>query len=125
MGILSEWLYPGALRQQSHHERRGPILVQSIKCTAVLTTADPIEKVLAFYAAKFDKPQRLENGEPNVTSTDARSVTTLEDSADRPVTMHIMVVNKADTITTLVISRAEGEGLTHIAWTHYLVIRRK
>ena len=60
-----------------------------------------------------------------MTSTDARSVTTLEDSADRPVTMHIMVVNKADTITTLVISRAKGEDLTHIAWTHYLVIRRK
>jgi hypothetical protein len=34
-------------------------------------------------------------------------------------TGRVIVVNKADSSTTLVISRATGETETHIAWLHY------
>jgi hypothetical protein len=41
------------------------------------------------------------------------------DRQDRPVTVRVIVVNKADSSTTLVISRARDETETHIAWLHY------
>ena len=57
MGMLSEWLYPGSkLHGKATMSDGGNPLLQSVKCTAVLTTADPIEKVVEFYTAKFDKP---------------------------------------------------------------------
>jgi hypothetical protein len=42
------------------------------------------------------------------------------DSKGRPVAVHVIVVHKAKTSTTLVISRAKDEKETHIAWTHYI-----
>jgi hypothetical protein len=43
-----------------------------------------------------------------------------EDSDGRPVGIQIIVVNTDKSSTTLVISRAEKEAETHIAWAHYI-----
>jgi hypothetical protein len=43
-----------------------------------------------------------------------------DDSDGRPVSLRVIVVNKADTATTLVISRTDSEKETHIVWLHYL-----
>jgi hypothetical protein len=43
----------------------------------------------------------------------------LSHSKDRPVTVRVIVMNRAGSSTTLVISRATGETETHIAWLHY------
>ncbi len=110
MQTLSDWKYPDSLMPNgaSMSDGGNPRL-QSVKCAAVLTTPDPIDKVIAFYAEK------LGPGE-------ARSVAVQDDSKGRPVTLRIFVVNRADTSTTLAISRAEGEKETHIAWSHYIRI---
>jgi hypothetical protein len=42
------------------------------------------------------------------------------DSQERPLDVHIIIVNTAKSSTTPVISCAETESETHIAWTHYL-----
>jgi hypothetical protein len=55
-----------------------------------------------------------------VAAADAKAVSEQDDSDGRPVTVRVIVVNKADTSTTVVISRARGEGETHIAWMHYI-----
>ena len=118
MQTLSEWAYPGTMepgvksRGASMSDGGNP-LVRSVQCEAVLATPDPVEKVVAFYEAKF-KP-----GNPPGPK-DARALSIQDDSAGRPLTLRVLVVNRAETSTTLVISRAEGEKETHIAWSHYI-----
>ena len=115
MQTLAEWQYPGVeMPNGASMSDGGNPAVQSIKCAAVLTTPDPIEKVIAFYADKFKQ------AEPGAPKAEGKSVTIQDDSKGRPITLRVFVVNKADTSTTLVISRAQGEEKTHIAWSHYI-----
>ena len=122
LGTLAEWNYPGAKmpRGATMSDGGNPTL-QSVKLQAVLTTADPFEKVIAFYEKKLEdsaapEAQANSGSEPGAY---ARSVTQQDDSQGRGVAVRIFVVNKAATSTTLVISRAEEEKETHIAWLHY------
>jgi hypothetical protein len=99
----------------------GNPLVPDVKCRAILTTPDPIEKVIRYYsemAGTIPTPVGPD-AKAKVKETDARAVSTQDDSEGRPVTLRVIVVCKADTTTTLVISRADGEKETHIAWSHY------
>jgi hypothetical protein len=132
MNTLKPWTYPdsempgGASMSDGGNPR-----MQSIKCQAVLTTRDPIDKVIAFYASKL--VAAAEPGEEagrdalkdRDKDKDAKSVSIQNDSKGRPVTVQVIVVNKAESSTTLVISRAEGEKETHIAWTHYIRLGNK
>ncbi len=95
----------------------GNRIIQSINCQAILTTDDSVEKVAKFYGDKFvsqpDDPQTdLKGAEP-------QSVASQTDSRDRPLELRIMQINRADTSTTLVISRGLNEKSTHIAWSQY------
>jgi hypothetical protein len=122
LGTLAEWKYPGSnLPGGATMSDGGNAQEQSVKCKAVLTTPDPIEKVIAYYTEKFgtgESPDR-QAGKAEVKKGEARSVSVQDDSQDRPVMLRVFVVNKADTSTALVISRAQGENETHIAWSHY------
>ena len=85
---------------------------------------------MAFYSEKFGKTQApgAQDAKAEVKRADAKSVSTQDDSRGRPVKLRVIVVNKAETLTTLVISRADGEEETHIAWSHYMrlvVINRR
>jgi hypothetical protein len=123
MKTLSRWKYPGSkmLDGASMSDGGNPLL-QSVKCQAILTTSDPFEKVIEFYSKKLDAQPAPSKSEVEVgpKDTDAKSVATQDDSRGRPVSLRIIVVNKADTSTALVISRAAGESETHIAWSHYI-----
>jgi hypothetical protein len=125
---LSEWKYPGSnmLGGASMSDGGNP-QVQSVKCQAILTTPDPIEKVIEFYSEKTGTVPATgrQHARTKVKDADARSVSTQDDSQGRPVTLRVIVVNKADTATTLVISRANSENETHIAWLHFLRLEGK
>ena len=56
---------------------------------------------------------------------DGKSVSIQDDSQGRTVAIRVIVVHKAGTSTTLVISRANDEKETHIAWSHYIRIGEK
>jgi hypothetical protein len=122
MGTLSDWKYPGSnmLGGATMSDGGNPRVVD-VKCRAILITPDPIEKVVAFYAKKLDTSPTP--GEPGagaaVKEADAKAVSIQDDSAGRPLTLRVFVVNRVDTTTTLVVSRAAGEKETHIAWMHY------
>ena len=105
---LSDWKYPGSehLGDLSMSDAGTPPM-QAVKCEAILVTPDPIEKVIAFYVEKLKKDA-------------AKTISSQDDSKGRPLTLRVIVVNRLDTSTTLVISRAEGEKETHIAWSHYI-----
>ena len=122
LGTHAEWKYPGSnLPSGARMSDGGNPRVQSVKCEAVLTTPDPIEKVIGYYTEKFGtgEPSDRQAGEAKANKGEARSVSVQDDSKGRPVTLRVFVVNKADTSTALVISRAQGEKETHIAWSHY------
>jgi hypothetical protein len=92
--------------------------VPSVNCQATLTTSDSFEKVMKFYEQKFvSGPLDPEAPAPG---TPPQSVLTQDHSSDRPLQLRVIVVNRADTSTTLVISRARGEKNTHIAWSQFI-----
>jgi hypothetical protein len=122
MATLAEWSYPDSKFGGANMSDGGNPRLQSIKCQAVLTTGDPVEKVIAFYSKKFEILPSVGPQDEKVEekADEARSISTQDDSQGRPLELRVIVVNKADTSTTLVISRAKGEKETHIAWSHYL-----
>ncbi len=98
--------------------------IQSIICKAILTTPDPFDKVVKFYGEKLgaDPATGRREARAEVKDADARSISSQDDSQGRPVKLRVLVVNRADTSTTLVISRAEGEVTTYITWSHHIRI---
>jgi hypothetical protein len=122
MGTLSEWKYPDSnLLGGATMSDGGNPLVPDVKCRAILATPDPIDKVIAFYSKKVKTPPAAGGADAQaaVKDADAKAVVTQDDSDGRPITLRVIVVTKADTTTTLVISRAREEKETHIAWSHY------
>jgi hypothetical protein len=118
MGSLAEWMYPNADFGGSEMSDGGNRTVMSVKCQAILTTGDSFEKVTNYYEQKFvSGPQTAKAA---VKGSEAQSVLTQDDSAKRAVRLRVIVVNRAKTSTTFVISRAQGETKTHIAWSHFV-----
>jgi hypothetical protein len=119
---LAEWKYPDSnMPSGAVISDGGNPLLQSVKCAAVLTTPHPIEKEIEYFADKFGTGESSDRQaeKREAKKDDPRSISVQDDSKGRPVTLRVFVVNKADTSTTLVISRAEAEKDTLIAWSHY------
>ena len=101
---------------------RGEQTVPSALCKAVLTTKDPMEKVIRYYEAKL-KPAAdplPENREDEPATVSGRSVMCHDDPENRPLAIQVILVNTDKSSSTLVISRAETESETHIARTRYV-----
>ena len=107
---IEGWKYPGARLPNGAEVSDGGFSgILSTNSKTVLTTEDPIEKVIAYYTDRLTDAKKHEPG----------SVAIQDDSKDRPVTLRVFVVHTADYSTTLVISRATGEKETHIAWSQF------
>ena len=126
MTVVTEWKYPDSkmngatLSNAPTVNDAGEGTIPAIQYKAVLTTKDPMAKVIEYYKTKFPIPAQALS--PQGAAPDARSgrsVTVIEDSDGRPVAVCVILVNTDDTSTTLVISRGETESETHIAWTQY------
>jgi hypothetical protein len=117
MGVLGEWMYPGPKFEGASMSDGGNRTIQSVKCQSILTTGDPFDKVVGFYEHKFvSGPERREAA---LEGAHAQSVSSQDDSSNRPVDRRVIVVTRPKSSTTLVISRAAGETKTHIAWSHF------
>lgn len=133
---IAEWKYPGSkslgavMTDGRTLNKKGERTVPSIQCRTVLTTTDSIAKVVDYYKSKlkfFNQAElKLSASKDNEQPTDkpatesSRSVIYNVDSKNRPLAIHIFLVNTDHTSTTLVISRANSESETHIAWTQYV-----
>jgi hypothetical protein len=128
MPMIAEWQYPdsringASMSDAATVNRSGERTVPSILCKTVLTTKDPMAKVIEYYKTKLKQGTDSETAKPDDKSgiESGRSVMFHDDSEDRPLGIHIIIVNTDKSSTTVVISRAETESETHIAWTHYL-----
>jgi hypothetical protein len=121
MGMLSEWMYPGAKFHGAETSDAAVSEISSIKSKAVLTTPDDAEKIVAFYREKLKVDAAGTNlGEKDGERiTTKRSVSIQDDSDGRPLKLFIIAINETGSSTTLVISRSETEKTTHIAWSNF------
>lgn len=125
---ISGWQYPdskihgASIRDAATVNHKGDRTVPSSYRKTVLTTTDPIDKVFNYYKSKLAQNEMPIPGNEQSQDLDGvsgRSVMFHSESKDRPVKIHIISINTAHTSTTLVISQAEGEPETHIAWSQY------
>ncbi len=125
---VAEWQYPGSkingasMEDAATVNRSGARTVPSVLCKTVLTTKDPMATVIEYYDTKL-KPgadPKTAKAERESGAERGRSVMFQDDSQGRPLRIHIIIVNTEKSSTTLVISRADAESETHIAWTHYM-----
>lgn len=121
MGMLSEWMYPEAEFHGAEMSDAGVAGISAIKDKAVLTTADGVDKVLAFYLEKLHvgKQGKYLDEKPGDRVTSEHSVLIQDLSGDRPDSLYVIAVNGPKSSTTLVVARAEGENLTRIGWSNY------
>ncbi len=128
IGTIVQWQYPGSkingasMEDAATVNKSGERTVPSVLCKTVLTTKDPVAKVIDFYETKLKSGAIPKSGKAEEESAPdhGRSVMSHDDSQGRPLRLHIILVNTEKSSTTLVISRAEKELETHIAWTHYV-----
>ena len=125
IGTIVDWRYPDAEIDGKGHTkmsdaatmRGGVRTLVSTRKETIMTTPDSFEKVVAFYSDKFgiseDDSKRVD------APKGSQSVFAQDDSKDRPFSLRVISVNRDDTATTMVISRAKDEPLTHIAWSQY------
>ena len=127
LALIAQWQYPhsringATMSDGATMNGRGERTLESIQCKTVLTTPDPMDKVIEYYETKLRAGADSSSAEPNGKAAidSGRSVTFHEDSENRPVAIRIILVNTDKSSTTLVISRAKTESQTHIAWTRY------
>ena len=126
--MIAQWKYPDStmsgatLSDGATMNSAGERTVQSVLYKTVLTTKDPMPKVIEYYKNKLMPPagSKADSAEEKTVPASGRSVMFHDDSEGRPVAIHVILVNTEKTSTTLVISRGTTESETHIAWTHYL-----
>jgi hypothetical protein len=125
LGTLVQWQYPGSQIQLNGSVKASDAKtpgVESARFEGMMTTPDAVEKVARFYTEKLAVAAVPVPQDPKAEAktSDAKSVFEQDDSKGRPVQVRVVVVNNLSRSTTLVISRADGETQTHIAWSQYL-----
>ena len=125
IGTIVKWQYPDAEIGKSEVSDGATIAadgertVSSSVLKTTMLTPDPVEKVLAFYRDLLTRnpasDKRLGIG-PLV----GRSVVFSDESDGRPFAFHTIIVNSANTSTTLIITRGKDEEQTRITWKQYL-----
>jgi hypothetical protein len=121
MGMLLEWRYPDSKFNGAESADAAVSEISAIKSKATLTTPDSADKVMAFYRKKLNvdaEGKNLDEKEGERVTTD-RSVLIQDVSGNRTSKLYVIAINGTKSSTTLVVSRAEGDDITRIAWSNY------
>lgn len=125
LGTIFKWRYPDAELGKSQISdaatigANGERTIPSSMLKTTMTTPASVEKVLAFYRDLLTR--NPENDQKlGIGPDEGRSVVFSDESKDRPLDFHTIVVNSANTSTTLIITRGVDEDLTHITWKQYM-----
>jgi len=125
IGTIVKWRYPEAeigpstMTDAATIDAEGNRTVPSTVLLTTMTTRDPVEKVLSFYRDLLKRTPEHDKT-LGIAAAVGRSVYFSDESAGRPFAMHTILVNSANSSTTLVISRGKDEEATHITWKQYL-----
>ncbi|EMI44411.1 hypothetical protein [Rhodopirellula sp. SWK7] len=126
MTMILLWQYPdstlgpASMSDAATMNADGQRTCQSITYQTTMVTEDSVEDVLKFFAMKLNPKSGTDDSADTIPiEPTGRSVVVSDDSADRPFTMHTILVNTSQSSTTLIITRGNDEAQTHIAWKHY------
>ena len=116
--FLTEWRYPEAKVVVSGGSGAGGRAATS---SAIMRTKDAYADVVKFYEKKLGESLGR-SGTITVAKGDiptGNATFLQEDLADRPMKVRIFVQHRPSSSLSVVISRADGEQETHIAWTYF------
>ncbi len=125
IGTIVKWRYPDAeigksvMADAATIAADGKRTVPSSVLKTTMTTGDSVEKVLAFYRELLTR-NPVNDSKLGVDPTVGRSVVFSDESEGRPFAFHTIVVNSANTSTTIIITRAGDEDTTRITWKRYV-----
>jgi hypothetical protein len=121
LGMLGEWQYPDSKFHGAKMSDAAVKDISSVKCKAVLTTPDPVDKVLAHYRDKLkvDSEGNPLGSNAGKRVTSDRAVVIQDKSDGRKLKLTIIHVHEKRSSTMLAISRSQDENETHIVWTHF------
>lgn len=125
IGTIVKWRYPDAeigksqLSDAATIDADGNRTAPSTALKTTMVTGDSVDKVLAFYRDLLTR-NRANDGKLGIGSNVGRSVVFSDESDGRPFAFHTIVVNSANSSTTLIITRDKDEDHTHITWKQYL-----
>lgn len=121
LGMLHEWRYPESKFHGAESADAGVTGISSIKSKAILTTPDSVENVMDFYRNKLNvdaEGNNLDEKAGERITTD-RSVLIQDVSGAGALKLYVIAINGTKSSTTLVVSRADGDKETRIAWSNY------
>lgn len=125
MGTIVKWRYPDAEIGESEMsdaatiDADGSRTVPSTVMKTTMVTPASVDDVLEFYRGLLTRSAADEK-KFGLGPTVGRSVVFSDESGGRPLKLHVILVNRENSSTTLVVTRGEGEELTHITWKQYL-----
>jgi hypothetical protein len=125
IGTIVKWRYPNAeigksqMSDAATIDADGKRTVPSTVLETTMATGDSVDKVLAFYRELLTRNQTNDD-KLGIGRQVGRSVVFNDESDGRPFAFHTIVVNSANSSTTLIITRGKGEEQTYITWKQYL-----
>jgi hypothetical protein len=125
IGTIVKWGYPDAeigkseMSDAATIDADGNRTVPSTVLKTTMVTRDSIDEVLVFYRDLLTR-NRTNDGKLGIGPNVGRSVVFSDESEGRPFAFHAIVVNSANSSTTLIITRGKEEEQTHITWKQYL-----
>ena len=120
-----KWRYPDAeigkseMSDAATIDASGKRTAPSTVLTTTMVTRDSVDKVLAFYRDLLTR-NPTNDRKLGLAPQVGRSVVFSDESDGRPFAFHTIVVNSANTSTTLIITRGDDEEHTRITWKQYL-----
>ena len=125
IGTVVKWRYPDAeigpssMSDAATVAADGNRTVPSSVLTTTMTTRDSVEKVVAFYRELLTR-NAVNDKRLGIDAAVGRSVLFSDESEGRPFALHTILVNSANSSTTILITRGKDEEVTHITWKRYL-----
>ncbi len=120
LGMLLPWQYPDSKFHGAQMSDAGVKDISSVKSKAILTTPDSVEKVMDFYQKKLHvnaEGKNLDEQQGDRITTDQSVL--IQDASGEHSKLYVIAVNGTKTSMTIVVSRAEGDEMTRIAWSNY------
>lgn len=125
IGTIVKWRYPDAQIGKSEMSDAATIdgdgkrTVPSSMLKTTMMTRDSVDKVVAFYRDLLTR-NPANDRKLGIGPMVGRSVVFSDESNERPFAFYTIVINDANTSTTLVITRGRDEEQTRITWKQYL-----
>jgi hypothetical protein len=125
IGTIVKWRYPDAeigkseMSDAATADASGKRTTPSSILKTTMKTDDSVEKVVAFYKDLLARTPEKDEG-IGIGGQAGASVVFSDESDQRKLGFHTILVNTQNQSTILIVTRSNGESKTHITWKQYV-----